>query len=57
MAWLLLPLMQMVLEAQAMQEEVLQLRVRTAINSNRLVRLHNPVTANQLATLHQALDG
>lgn len=48
--------LQMLLEAQGMQERVLELRVQAAITSNRLVRLNNPATARKLATLHAALQ-
>jgi hypothetical protein len=54
--WLLLLALQMLLEAQGMQERVLELRVQSAITSNRLVRLNNPATSRKLATLHAALQ-
>lgn len=47
--------MQMMLEAQKMMDEALELNVLTAISANRLVRLDNPImNAKLLALKHKA---
>ena len=44
---------QMLLETELMRDEVLDLRVRLAINNNRLVRLDNPIVADRIGQLQQ----
>eukprot|EP00198_Chlamydomonas_reinhardtii_P000792 XP_001690127.1 predicted protein [Chlamydomonas reinhardtii] len=41
----------MLLEAQAMRDEVLDLRVQAALTSNRLVRLDNPMLRDRISRL------
>ena len=41
----------MLMDAQNMHDEVLELKVRTAVLGNRLVRLDNPITNQKLALL------
>jgi hypothetical protein len=42
---------QMLLEAQQLQDAVLEARCRMAVTANRLVRLDNPIAAAQLAAM------
>ncbi len=44
------------LEAEEMQAKMLELRVQTAINANRLVRLDNPIVFSRLDTLQAELE-
>lgn len=39
-----------------MEDEALGLRVQTAINGNRLVRLDNPIVKSRLDSLQQQLE-
>jgi hypothetical protein len=46
----------MILEAQAMQDEVLGLRVKSAMLSNKLVRLENPMITDRIKALKRRAD-
>ncbi len=43
----------MILESQSMREEVMELRVKAALASNRLVRLDSPMLRDRVAALRQ----
>ena len=44
------------LEAQLMREQVMETRVRIAIQSNKLLRLYNPIVAEKLSHLKQQAE-
>ncbi len=48
--------MQMMLEAQKMMDEALELNVLTAISANRLVRLDNPIMNAKLMALKREAE-
>ena len=45
----------MLLEAENLFDHVLELKLQTAIASNRLIRLDNPIVNDKLASMHQQL--
>ena len=47
---------QMLAEAQQMQNEVLELRVQTAITGNEVARMDNPILLARLQTLSLTAD-
>lgn len=47
---------QMLLDVQRMQDDVLELRVKVAVNANKLVRLDNPIVNNKLRCLKRKAE-